>query len=117
VSPTNAAIHRLSVAAGLGEVAEALPAAAGVDPDNLPEGVLSRRAQMHLALAWAQSQRKRDGEAVLHGAVDAQQGAYDLIGGHHRQVRGAEPGEQLRGDHGEPLETTSWTSRVGSRLK
>lgn len=64
--PTNVAIHRVSVAAELGDPAEALSAAAAVDPDDLPEGLRSRRAQMHLDLAWAQSQRKRDAEAVLH---------------------------------------------------
>jgi hypothetical protein len=64
--PTNVAIHRVSVAAELGDAAEALNAATLVDPDHLPEGLRSRRAQMHLDLAWAQSQRKRDAEAVLH---------------------------------------------------
>ena len=29
-------------------------------------GLLSRRAQVNLDLAWAQSQRRRDGEATLH---------------------------------------------------
>ena len=35
-------------------------------PDRLPEGLSSRKAQVHLDLAWAQSQRKRDAEATLH---------------------------------------------------
>jgi len=64
--PTNVAIHRVTVAAELGDPGYALSAATAVDPDNLSEGLRSRRAQMHLDLAWAQSQRKRDGEAVLH---------------------------------------------------
>lgn len=64
--PTNVAIHRVSVAAELGDPAEALDAAADVRPERFPEGLASRRAQMHLDLAWAQSQRKRDAEAVLH---------------------------------------------------
>jgi transcriptional regulator with XRE-family HTH domain len=64
--PTNVAIHRVSVAAELGDASAALDAATAVDPDHLPEGLSSRRAQMHLDLAWAQSQRKRDAEAVLH---------------------------------------------------
>ncbi len=64
--PTNVAIHRVSVAAELGDPAEALNAAVAVDPDRLPAGLQSRRAQMHLDLAWAQAQRKRDAEAVLH---------------------------------------------------
>ena len=64
--PTNVAIHRVSVAAELGDVADALRAAELVDPDRIPEGLSSRRAQVHLDLAWAQAQRKRDAEATLH---------------------------------------------------
>ncbi len=64
--PTNVAIHRVSVAAELGDPAEALQAAASVDPTRLPEGLNSRRAQVHLDVAWAQAQRKRDAEALLH---------------------------------------------------
>lgn len=40
--------------------------AADVDPDQFPEGLTSRKAQVHLDLAWAQAQRKRDAEATLH---------------------------------------------------
>jgi hypothetical protein len=32
----------------------------------LPVGLNSRRAQVHLDLAWAQSQRRRDADAVLN---------------------------------------------------
>lgn len=64
--PTNVAIHRVSVAAELGDPGEALTAATAVDLDALPEGLNSRRAQVQLDLAWAQAQRKRDAEAVLH---------------------------------------------------
>jgi hypothetical protein len=64
--PTNVAIHRVSVAAELGDVGEALHAAAAVDQDRLPPGLLSRRAQVNLDLAWAQAQRRRDAEATLH---------------------------------------------------
>jgi hypothetical protein len=60
------AIHRVSVAAELGDPAEALRAAANVDTTRLPDGLKSRRAQVHLDVAWAQAQRKRDAEAVLH---------------------------------------------------
>jgi transcriptional regulator with XRE-family HTH domain len=63
---TNVAIHRVSVAAELGDPAEALRAAANVDTTRLPDGLKSRRAQVHLDVAWAQAQRKRDAEAVLH---------------------------------------------------
>lgn len=64
--PTNVAIHRVSVAAELGDAGEALRAAAQVHEDGLPPALTSRRAQVHLDLAWAQSQRKRDAEATLH---------------------------------------------------
>jgi tetratricopeptide (TPR) repeat protein len=64
--PTNVAIHRVSVAAELGDTGEALRAAAAVDLSRLPEGLSSRRAQVHLDLAWAQAQRRRDAEAILH---------------------------------------------------
>jgi hypothetical protein len=64
--PTNVAIHRVSVAAELGDAGEALHAAADVDVDRLPSGLLSRRAQVNVDLAWAQAQRRRDAEATLH---------------------------------------------------
>jgi transcriptional regulator with XRE-family HTH domain len=64
--PTNVAIHRVSVAAELGDAGEALRAAMAVDQDRLAPGLLSRRAQVNLDLAWAQSQRRRDAEATLH---------------------------------------------------
>src|SRR4051812_4347289 len=64
--PTNVAIHRVSVAAELGDAGEALRAAADVDVDRLPSGLLSRRAQVNVDLAWAQAQRRRDAEATLH---------------------------------------------------
>lgn len=64
--PTNVAIHRVSVAAELGNPGAALDAAAAVDLDALPTGLLSRRAQVNLDLAWAQSQRRRDAEATLN---------------------------------------------------
>ncbi|MFE7203872.1 helix-turn-helix domain-containing protein [Pseudonocardia alni] len=64
--PTNVAIHRVSVAAELGNPGAALDAAAAVDLDSLPTGLLSRRAQVNLDLAWAQAQRRRDAEATLN---------------------------------------------------
>ena len=64
--PTNVAIHRVSVAAELGDAGEALRTATGVDLERLPAGLLSRRAQVNLDLAWAQAQRRRDAEATLH---------------------------------------------------
>jgi hypothetical protein len=76
--PTNVALHRVSVAAELGDVGEALRTAATVDPANFPEGLTSRKAQLHLDLAWAQAQRKRDAEATLH-LVDAERIAPEAV--------------------------------------
>lgn len=76
--PTNVAIHRVSVAAELGDPGGALDAAADVHPDRLSDALASRRAQMHLDLAWAQSQRKRDAEAVLH-LMEAEQVAPEAV--------------------------------------
>jgi len=64
--PTNVAIHRVSVAAELGNPGDALAAAALVQLDNLPVGLRGRRAQLHVELAWANAQGKRDPEATLH---------------------------------------------------
>jgi transcriptional regulator with XRE-family HTH domain len=76
--PTNVAIHRVSVAAELGDPGGALQAAGAVDLDRLPAGLLGRRAQVHLDLAWAQSQRKRDAEATLH-LLEAERAAPESI--------------------------------------
>lgn len=64
--PTNIKLHRISVATEMGDAAEAIRLAADLDADQFPEGLISRRAQVHLDLAWAQAQRKRDAEAILH---------------------------------------------------
>jgi hypothetical protein len=64
--PTNVKLHRVSVATEMGDGAEALRLAADIDTDHMPEGLTSRRAQLHLDLAWAQAQRRRDAEATLH---------------------------------------------------
>jgi hypothetical protein len=76
--PTNVAIHRVSVAAELGDPRTALLAAATLNLDDLAEGLHSRRAQVHLDLAWAQAQRKRDAEAVLH-LLDAERIAPEVL--------------------------------------
>lgn len=76
--PTNVAIHRVSVAAELGDPSAALEAAAGVDIDRLPAGLSSRRAQVNLDLAWAQAQRKRDAEATLN-LLEAEKAAPEAV--------------------------------------
>lgn len=76
--PTNVRIHRVSVAAELGDPGEALRAATEVEPARLAEGLRSRRAQVYLDLAWAQAQRKRDAEATLH-LLEAERAAPEAI--------------------------------------
>lgn len=76
--PTNVLLHRISVATEMGDAAEALRLAADLDTNNFPEGLISRRAQVHLDLAWAQAQRKRDAEATLH-LVEAEQTAPEAV--------------------------------------
>lgn len=60
----NVGIHRVSVAAELGDPVEALREARDLDLATLPDGLRSRRAQVHLDLAWAEAQRRRDDQAV-----------------------------------------------------
>ncbi|MGH3813913.1 MAG: helix-turn-helix domain-containing protein [Pseudonocardiaceae bacterium] len=76
--PTNVRIHRVTVAAELGDPGEALRAASDVDPTRMAECLRSRRAQIYLDLAWAQAQRKRDAEATLH-LLDAERAAPEAI--------------------------------------
>lgn len=76
--PTNVAIHRVSVAAELGDPADAVRMADPVDPDQLPAGLNSRRAQVHLDLAWAQTQRKRDADGLLH-LMEAERVAPEVV--------------------------------------
>ena len=64
--PTNVAIHRVSTAAELGDAGEAIAKAELLDVSALPEGLLSRRAQIHIDMAWAYTQRRGDAEAVIN---------------------------------------------------
>jgi transcriptional regulator with XRE-family HTH domain len=64
--PTNVAIHRVSTAAELGDATEAIAKAENVDVSSLPEGLLSRRAQVHIDMAWAHTQRRADTAAVVN---------------------------------------------------
>lgn len=64
--PTNVAIHRVSAAAELGDAGSAIAQAEFVDVNSLPAGLLSRRAQVHIDMAWAYTQRRADAEAVVN---------------------------------------------------
>lgn len=76
--PTNVAIHRVSVAAELGDAGGALTAALDVDLTKLPAGLASRRAQTNLDLAWAHAQRRHDTEATLY-LLQAEKAAPEAI--------------------------------------
>lgn len=76
--PTNVAIHAVSIAAELGDAGEAVRLSQRVDPANLPAGLTSRRAQLHLDLAWAYTQHRRDAEATLQ-LLEAERIAPQLI--------------------------------------
>lgn len=64
--PTNVAIHRVSAAAELGDAQTAIAQAEFVDVSSMPVGLLSRRAQVHIDMAWAYTQRRADAEAVIN---------------------------------------------------
>ncbi|GAA3612607.1 helix-turn-helix domain-containing protein [Microlunatus ginsengisoli] len=76
--PTNVAIHAVSIAAELGDAGEAIRLSHQVDPADLPSGLVGRRAQLHLDLAWACTQQRRDAEAVLQ-LLEAEHLAPQLI--------------------------------------
>lgn len=76
--PTNVAIHAVSVATALGDAGEAARLFHHVDVDNLPPGLTSRRAQLHVDMAWAYTQSRRDAEATLQ-LLEAEHVAPQLI--------------------------------------
>lgn len=64
--PTNVAIHQVSAAAELGDAKSAISLAEGIDTDNMPEGLKSRRAQVNIDTAWAYSQHREDAAVVVN---------------------------------------------------
>ena len=76
--PTNVAVHQVSVAAELGDPSGAVTAAQAIDLDRMPVGLISRRARIHLDLAWAQTQRRHDADAVLH-LLEAERAAPEIV--------------------------------------
>jgi transcriptional regulator with XRE-family HTH domain len=63
--PTNVALHRVTVAAELGDAPAAITAAHRLDPSRFPAPLRGRRVQVGLDLAWAYTCRRRDADAVL----------------------------------------------------
>ncbi|MEV4643661.1 MULTISPECIES: helix-turn-helix transcriptional regulator [Saccharopolyspora] len=64
--PTNVAIHRVSAAAELGDSRQAIDLAESIETNNMPEGLQSRRAQVHIDTAWAYSQHREDAAVVVN---------------------------------------------------
>jgi transcriptional regulator with XRE-family HTH domain len=64
--PTNVAIHQVSAAAELGDAKQAIARAEHIDTSGMPEGLQSRRAQVHIDLAWAYSQHREDAAVVIN---------------------------------------------------
>lgn len=64
--PTNVRIHTVTAAVELGNAAEAIAIADDLDTKELPDGLLSRRAQVHIDAAWAYTQRRQDAAAVVN---------------------------------------------------
>ena len=80
--PTNVKIHAVSIAAALGDAAEALRVAETIDTDQLPPLLASRRAQLHVDLAWAYCTLRRDSDAIL-ALLEVENVAPGLIRHHH----------------------------------
>lgn len=83
---TNVAIHTVSIAAELGDAAEAARIAAQIDTSALPAGLAGRRAQIHIDLAWAYCTQRRDAEATLQ-LLEAERISSDVLRHHHRAHR------------------------------
>jgi hypothetical protein len=56
----------VSVAAEVGDAETAIRYAEQIDTSNLPPGLSSRRAQVHLDAAWAYAQHKDDTAVVIN---------------------------------------------------
>jgi transcriptional regulator with XRE-family HTH domain len=87
--PTNVTIHRVSIAAGLGDAREAIREAAKVDFDDFPSGLTGRRARVHLDLGSAHAQRRNQADALLH-LLEAERRSPESIRYHatfHRVIR------------------------------
>lgn len=80
--PTNVRIHAVSIAAALGDAAEALRVAETINVDQLPPTLASRRAQLYVDLAWAYATLRRDSDAIL-ALLEVEHVAPGLIRHHH----------------------------------
>jgi transcriptional regulator with XRE-family HTH domain len=63
--PTNVRIHATSAAVEIGDPSDAVLQGERVDTSRLPAGLLARRSQVHIDLAWAYGQHRNDPATVL----------------------------------------------------
>jgi transcriptional regulator with XRE-family HTH domain len=63
--PSNVRIHATSAAVELGDPNDAMLHGETVEVDELSPGLLGRRSQVHIDLAWAYGQRRNDPATVL----------------------------------------------------
>jgi transcriptional regulator with XRE-family HTH domain len=78
--PINVRIHEIGVAVALGHPGLAVEVGEHLDTSSLPAALVSRRAQLHLELAWAYAhQCAGDHTAVLH-LLEAERIAPQIIG-------------------------------------
>jgi transcriptional regulator with XRE-family HTH domain len=63
--PSNVRIHATSAAVELGDPNDAITNGETVDVDHLAPGLLGRRSQVHIDLAWAYGQHRNDPATVL----------------------------------------------------
>jgi hypothetical protein len=78
LGPTNVALHRVSVAAELGDAPAALTAADTLDTSSFATALRSRRVQVGLDLAWAHACRRHDADAVL-ALIDVERRAPEVV--------------------------------------
>ena len=71
-------LHATSAAVELGDPDDAIRQGETVDPDGFPEGLLGRRSQVHIDLAWAYGQRRNDPATVL-SLLEAERFAPELV--------------------------------------
>lgn len=94
--PTNVAIHTISTSVKVGDARSAVEAGEGIAVDQLPGGLVGRRAQVHLDVARAYTQTRQDAAAV-HTLLDAERIAPELV--RHDPYTEATLTELLRREH------------------
>jgi tetratricopeptide (TPR) repeat protein len=107
--PTNVLLHRVSIAADLGDAGEALEIAARVTPENLsPE----RQARYWLDVARCHAQRRHADEAT-QALLNAESLSPELVRAHHLARQTLSDLIRLSGKH-RPQELAELADRIGT---